>query len=776
MISTASGETCRILQWKPSVAHSTTGSHRILALEAQGLDLVSALFIDLETEAVRPAVLTVTMAAHDSSARWRTFLNEAKEDDILLMLSKQSPPYLEIPFHELQAFDPDFADDVLQHPRQILDRGSQTLVEICRERGEDIDAILRVGDLPRDSRRSLRDIGTADIERLRSVEVIITKISDLKPRLHIAVFTCEACGNTIEVSQKNERELVEPLRCPTDSGCGGSRNSKDNPTRFNLVVNVSRMVNNQWIEIQEPPESVPSGAQPTRGSVLVEGDQVNRHLPGERIIANVMPVVRSEVRRNRKTPMFDIIYHLVSSEHESTPFNEIKISEEDMEKILEISRREDLVGLMQNSIAPSVFATGVMHYVKRSLALQLFGGVSRINQDKTRTRGDIHILLMGDPGVAKSQVLDYMSKISPRGKLASGGGVSGAGLTAAAVRDAFGDGRFALEAGVLPLSDRGLAAIDEFDKISDDDRKVMHPAMEQQQIHVAKGGITATLPSRCAILAAANPKEGRFSKRGPNQSVMRSFNETGLPAPLASRFDIIWMMRDEVRVEDDERIAKYILDTRTQGVSETKIEEAISMDPSDELKDQIYSTTVDGTEHLTLEFLRKYIAYAKRNHHPNLNSDARAKILEYYTDERQSYGRDDQMGESEVIPITARALEALIRLTEAHARMHLRDTATGEDARVALAVFRHWRDESGIEDDSELYSGISASVRSNNTTIRNIVREICHSGDGTANITDIYNSASARKIPETTVDDVIQRMLMSGELFSPRNDFYQFAR
>ncbi|MEE3269781.1 MAG: minichromosome maintenance protein MCM [Candidatus Thermoplasmatota archaeon] len=716
------------------------------------------------------------MAAHDSSARWRTFLTEAKEDDILLILSKQSPPYLQIPFHELQAFDPEFAEDVLQHPRQILERGSQTLVEICRERGEEIDAMLRVGELPRDSRRNLRDIGTADIERLRSVEVIITKISDLKPRLHIAVFTCEACGNTIEVAQKNERELVEPLRCPTDSGCGGSRNSKDNPTRFNLVVNVSRMVNNQWIEIQELPESVPSGAQPTRGSVLVEGDQVNRHLPGERIVGNVMPVVRSEVRRNRKTPMFDVIYHLISSEHESTPFNEIKINDEDREKILEISRRDDLIGLMQNSIAPSVFATGVMHYVKRSLALQLFGGVSRINQDRTRTRGDIHILLMGDPGVAKSQVLTYMSKISPRGKLASGGGVSGAGLTAAAVRDAFGDGRFALEAGVLPLSDRGLAAIDEFDKISDEDRKVMHPAMEQQEIHVAKGGITATLPSRCAILAAANPKDGRFSKRGPNQSVMRSYSETGLPPPLASRFDIIWMMRDEVRVEDDERIARYILDNRTKGVSETMIEEAISLDPSEEVKDEIYAFTVDNTEHLSLEFLRKYIAYAKRNHHPDLNSDARAKILEYYTDERQNYGREDQIGESEVIPITARALEALIRLTEAHARMHLRDTATGEDAGVALAVFRHWRDESGIEDDSELYSGVSATARSNNTTIRNIIREICHSGDGTANITDIYNSASSRKITETTVDDVLQRMLMSGELFSPRNDFYSFAR
>jgi len=749
-------------------------------VEAQGLDLASVLFIDLETEGIRPTVPTMTMAAHDSSARWRTFLTEAKESDILLILSKQSEPYLEIPFHELQAFDPEFADDVLQHPRQILDRGSQTLVEICRERGEDIDAVLRVGELPRDSRRNLRDIGTADIEQLRSVEVIITKISDLKPRLHIAVFTCEACGNTIEVGQKNERELVEPLRCPTDSGCGGSRTSKENPTRFNLVINVSRMVNNQWIEIQELPENVPSGAQPTRGTVLVEGDQVNRHLPGERIVGNVMPVVRSEVRRNRKTPMFDVIYHLVSSEHESTPFNEIKISDEDRDKILEISRREDLMGLMQNSIAPSVFATGTMHYVKRSLALQLFGGVSRVNQDRTRTRGDIHILLMGDPGVAKSQVLNYMSKISPRGKLASGGGVSGAGLTAAAVKDAFGDGRFALEAGVLPLSDRGLAAIDEFDKISEDDRKVMHPAMEQQQINVAKGGITATLPSRCAILAAANPKDGRFSKRGLNQSIMRSFNETGLPPPLASRFDIIWMLRDEVKVEDDERIARYILDTRTQGVSETKIEEAISMDPSEEVKDEVYALTVDDTEHLSLEFLRKYIAYAKRNHHPDLNEDARAKILHYYTDERQKFGREDQalqsVDQSEVIPITARALEGLIRLTEAHARMHLRDTATGEDASVALAVFRHWREESNIVDDSELYSGVSATARSNNTTIRNIVRDICSSGDGSANIIEIYNAASARKIPETTVDDVLQRMLVSGELFSPRNDIYQFAR
>ena len=719
----------------------------------------------------------MTMATHDSSARWHTFLTEAKDDDIVMLLSKQSPPYVEVPFHELQGFDPEFADDVLEHPRQILDSGTQTLIEICRERGEQIDAVLRVGELPRDSRRSLRDIGTADIERLRSVEAIITKISDLKPRLHMAVFSCEACGNTIEMNQKNERELVEPLRCPPEhSGCGGSRNSKENPTRFNLVVNISRMVNNQWIEIQELPENVPSGAQPTRGSVLVEGDQVNRHLPGERIVANLMPVVRSEVRRSKKTPMFDIIYHLISSEHENTPFNEIKISEEERDEIVEISQREDLMRLMQQSIAPSIFATGVMHYVKRSLALQLFGGVRRVNPDRTRLRGDIHILLMGDPGVAKSQLLDYMSKLSPRGKLASGGGVSGAGLTAAAVRDAFGDGRFALEAGILPLSDRGLAAIDEFDKISEDDRRTMHPAMEQQQIHVAKGGITATLPARCAILAAANPTDGRFSKRGPNQSVMRSYNETGLPPPLASRFDIIWMIRDEIRVEDDERIARHMLKTRTKGVSESKVEESLELNPTEGQEDQIFAIGVDDTEHLTIEFLRKFIAYAKRNIHPDLNEDAKARLLEYYTDERQSFSREDQTGESEVIPITPRALEALIRLTEAHARMHLREVATADDADVALAVFRHWREESGIEDESELYSGVSARVRNANAVVRQFVRDICAERDGKANLDEIYSRAASTNIPETTVDEVLSRMRMSGELFSPTNDVYSFAR
>ena len=720
----------------------------------------------------------MTMAAHDASARWRTFLEEAKETEVMTLLSRQSNfPFLSIPFHELQTFDPDFAEDVLQYPKQVLTAGSKTLMEICRERGEEIDALLRVGELPGDTRVPLREIGSSDIDKLRSVDVIVTKISEIKPRIHRAVFRCESCGVEIEVDQENERELKEPLKCPDGDGCGLPKAQ----TRFDLILISSRMVNNQWIEIQEQPEYVPSGAQPRRGMVLIEGDQVNKHLPGERITANVIPVVRSEVRNRKKTPMFDVIFHLISSEHESTPFTEIAIDEEDSARILEVSKREDLMSLIQRSIAPSIFATGILGHVKRSLALQLFGGVSRRLNDKTRSRGDIHILLMGDPGVAKSQLLSFISALSPRGRFATGGGVSGAGLTAAAVRDAFGDGRFALEAGVLPLSDRGLAAIDEFDKISTDDRRMMHPAMEQQQVHVAKGGITATLHSRCAILAAANPEDGRFSKRGKNTSVMRSFKETGLPPPLASRFDIIWMIRDEIRVHDDEKIARHILDNRTAGKSEALLENSIDLGSSDPEETSILVTPDNREEHLTQNFLRKYIAFAKRNVHPQLDEEAKHAILKYYSEERQSFGREDESpsnneyGEKDsIIPITARALEALIRLTEAHARMHLQEVATVENAKVALAVFRHWREESGIEDESELHSGVPVKARSNNAAIMNMVRDKC-TETGEVELTELYNLAIQRGISENEVDRVVSKMSINGIIYEVGTAKYRFA-
>jgi replicative DNA helicase Mcm len=202
------------------------------------------------------------------------------------------------------------------------------------------------------------------------------------------------------------------------------------------------------------------------------------------------------------------------------------------------------------------------------------------------------------------------------------------------------------------------------------------------------------------------------------------------------------------------------------------------------LEEQSFLTTSgDGEEHLTQNFLRKYIAFAKRTIHPQLNDEAKNAILKYYTEERQSFGREDQSpspyesdkDKDTVIPITARALEALIRITEAHARMHLQEVATVENAKVALAVFRHWREESGIEDESELHSGVSVRARSNNSAIMNMVRDLC-SEKGVAELTEIYNLALPRKISENEVDRVVSKMLQTGELYEASTDAYRFTR
>ena len=236
------------------------------------------------------------------------------------------------------------------------------------------------------------------------------------------------------------------------------------------------------------------------------------------------------------------------------------------------------------------------------------------------------------------------------------------------------------------------------------------------------------------------------------------------------------MLRDEVRVDDDERIARHILEVRTQGISETKLDEAMEFDLRETEEGEIFGTGVDGSEHLTVEFLRKYIAYAKRNVNPDLSDDAKALILEYYTNERQSFGRDQQQyAETEVIPITPRALEALIRLTEAHARMHLREVASADDAKMALAIFRHWREEAGIEDESELASGVSVSQRNAGNTVRSIIRDLC-SDKGVAELTDILNRSETRGVNEYQVEEVLSRMLQGGELFEISHERYSFAR
>ena len=712
----------------------------------------------------------------DSNARWRTLLQEQYAREIQVLASSwPTNRVLTISFSDIQAWDPNFAQSLIEYPKPILRAATESLRALCAEGGWEIDPTLRIIELPYDCKKSLREVGSDYISSLISSEVVVTKVSELKPRIYHAYFRCFHCNIITEIPQLNELELIEPINCDEVvlGGCGRSVSGKDS-TRFELLHENVTLVDNQWIEIQELPENVTGGAQPARATVLAEEDLANVLLPGMRVTVNLVPFIRNEKTRGSKTPMFNVYYSLVSVEYENTPFNEIEISEEDIELINQISKREDLQELLTNSIAPSIFGAGKLQMVKRSLVMQLFSGVSRRYSDGTRARGDIHILLMGDPGVAKSQLLTYMSQISPRGKYGSGGGISGAGLTAAAVKDAFNDGRFSLEAGLLVLADSGLAAIDEFDKMNKDDRARMHEAMEQQKIHISKGGINATMRTRCSVLAAANPRDGRFTRRHvPGYSIDPWFEEVDLPPALMSRFDIIWLLRDDVIKDHDTQIAEHILSNRGSGISEILIEEGREMDPKMVDEDSVMKKGYSGEDQLTIPTFRKYVAWAKRTIHPTLTQDARERITDFYTKTRSKYHEDDNS-----VPISARALEGLVRLAEARARTRLSQEATDEDAKYAIALFNNWRYElQGDEfDEGLILTGRPAKKRSAEQSTLEVIRQLTGGKQDVDVATgDILNEMARLDFVEYEVEDALKQLSMRSQIYTPGAGRWRFV-
>ena len=379
----------------------------------------------------------------------------------------------------------------------------------------------------------------------------------------------------------------------------------------------------------------------------------------------------------------------------------------------------------------------------------------------------MHILLMGDPGTAKSQLLHYMSELSPRGQYTSGRSASAAGLTAAAVPDSSSDGRWTLEAGALPLADTGLASIDEFDKMNDGDRSSIHEAMEQQTISISKAGINAKLRTRCSILAASNPKGGRFLHPDEAGPYTRQVN---LPPPLFSRFDVIWLMADTPGQEYDRKIASHILANRQTGVDEFSIEQGNEIDP---MLDPTKESTKDheGKEVLSREMFRKYVAYAKRNHHPVLDDHARKRIIDYYTTMRGKVtdSADNLEKGKDVITITARALEALSRMTEASAKVRLSDVAEEEDVRRALRLFENWRHELMGDnfDETSIQSGKTTKGRNLESFLKRTIGDIFDGTKANPTTYDILQRARSEGFDDDRVMQTLETLRVNGTIYSP---------
>jgi replicative DNA helicase Mcm len=458
--------------------------------------------------------------------------------------------------------------------------------------------------------------------------------------------------------------------------------------------------------------------------------------------------------------MFDVYMDGLAVEIEDEQFEEMDIDDEDKRQIVELSNDPEIYEKMVGSLAPSIYG---YEQQKHAIIMQLFSGVRKELPDGSRIRGDIHILLIGDPGTGKSQILQYMKNISPRSIYTSGKGSSSAGLTAAAVRDDFGDGQqWTLEAGALVLADQGIAAIDELDKMRSEDQSAMHQALEQQEISISKAGINATLKSRCSLLGAANPVHGRFDK------YEAMAEQIDLDPPLVSRFDLIFTVTDEPDEEEDRALADHILETNYAG--ELRSHRTHNATPN--VSEEAAKTAGRNVEpDIDPDLLRKYVAHAKRSCFPTMTEEARESIREFYVDLRM-----EGQGEDNPIPITARKLEALVRLAEASARVRLSDTVEQRDAERVIEIVRSSLKDVGVDpetgdfDADMIETGTSKTQRDRIKNIKGIIKELEQEYDDGAPTEEVLDRAEAAGIERSKAEHQIQKLRDRGEVYEPRTD------
>ncbi|MCX9010079.1 MAG: minichromosome maintenance protein MCM [Candidatus Methanoperedens sp.] len=689
--------------------------------------------------------------AQSSHQIWEEFLKRYYWDDILELANhypeKRS---LFVQFSDLERFDMELARELIERPETVLNHANEALKAVNLPANIEFENThIRIIKLPEQHRIQIRELRSANINKFIAVSGLIRKATEVRPKVINAAFRCQRCEHVSMVPQ-GEGKFVEPYECENEV-CG-----RKGP--FKLIHEESEFIDAQKLRIQESPDDLRGGEQPQTLDVDVDDDLAGVVAPGDRVV--ISGILRSFQRSTQqgKSTFFDLVLDGISIEIEDKEFEDIEISKEEVEEILALGKDSQVYEKVIRSIAPSIYG---YEEVKEAMALQLFSGLPKSLPDGARIRGDVHILLVGDPGVAKSQLLRYGVRLAPRGIYTSGKSSTSAGLTATAVKDEFGEGRWTLEAGALVLADMGLACVDELDKMEADDRSSMHEAMEQQTISIAKAGIMATLKSRCALLGAANPKFGRFDRYEP---IAKQIN---MPPALLSRFDLIFILTDEPTVKRDTAIAEHILKAHYAGELSVRRDNIIN---SGITQDEIAKAMEVIQPVIHADMLRKYIAYTKRNIFPIIQDDARKKLIDFYLGLRKQ-GEDP----NSPVPVTARQLEALIRLAEASARVRLSQTVTTEDTdrviRIVMASLKQVMTdpETGRLDADIINVGMGKSQRDRIKVLKEIIRELQEEYKSAVPLEEIISKAEESGIKKDTVEDNITKLKTVGEIIEVTN-------
>lgn len=661
----------------------------------------------------------------------------------MVLLGQRS---LIVDFADIIEYDKELAGRIIEQPDEAIKRFSEAIRLVVEEENpEYAERVVRFYPRFRNPPEVLRirEITSEYVGKLIAIEGIVTRITKVDAKLvkarykHYDPETREIHEFDHPSGEEAEVSVGRPQFCPVCGRSGG---------RFELIPEKSVFIDWQKIVVQEKPEEVPGGQIPRSIEVVLTGDIVDVARPGDRVavigVLRVSPIPVYEKRGSHQ--LFSFYIDANNIEIQEKILEDVEITREDEEKIREMARDP----WIKEKIIASI-ASGIYGYwdIKEAIALLLFGGVPKILRDGTRIRGDIHILLVGDPGTAKSQLLQFTSKVAPRGLYTSGKGSTAAGLTATVLRDK-ATGEYYLEAGALVLADGGVACIDEIDKMREEDRSAIHEALEQQSVSIAKAGIVARLNARTAVLAAGNPRDGRYD---PMKPVSKNID---LPPTILSRFDLIFIVKDIPSVEHDRKLARHVLGVHSDA-------------------ERTYPL-------IDVQTLKKYVSYARRYVYPQLTPEAAKLIEDFYVNMRASSIPSDP-SQPAPIAITPRQLEALIRLTEAHARLYLKSKAEREDAEEAIRLMMTMLTKVGIDVESGqididvIETGVSASRREKIKRFREFLQEVL--GEvGEISVTELLKKAREKGFEREIVSEEINKMRRSGEIYEPRPGYIAFVR
>lgn len=671
---------------------------------------------------------------------------------------------------------------------------------------------------------SPRQLDSAVLRQLVCVEGVATKVSSIKPKVVKSVHYIPA---TKQHQSRDYVDATDPqlgLKAVDSAGrelpdriiniTSSVYPTKDNEgNAMETEFGLSTYKDHQTITLQEMPERAPMGQLPRSVELVLDHDLVDRIKPGDRVqIVGVYRALATAASGQSTTSgVFRTVVLVNNVQILGRDVSHLTFSPQDVRTIRSLAKRDDILKILGRSMAPSIHGHGV---IKKALALQLLSGCEKNLENGTHLRGDVNILMVGDPSTAKSQLLRSAMQIAPLAISTTGKGSSGVGLTAAVTSDP-DTGERRLEAGAMVLADRGLVCVDEFDKMGENDRVAIHEAMEQQTVTIAKAGIHASLNARCSVLAAANPVYGQYDRK------RRIQENIGLPDSLLSRFDLLFVVLDQLDPNTDRRIAAHVIRGHRYrpGNGQTGHDSDYDDDDDDseddlEDQDKVHSvwqrvrhdvaqdeytkldTEQDPDPHskdiLQHEFLRKYLHFCKTRTSPVLTEGARESIASRYAEMRS---RQDER----TLPITARSLETVIRLATAHAKARLSSTVEAEpDVKVAMDVlsFALYHEDVNATDESakqEIKRNVSddgdsdSDEQSSNKRMRldsddtledvdakqsikaRIWDQVSTSAGGELALEDACADETDRQQVKTAIDEMVQEqkiMLSDGILYS----------